>query len=214
MLNTLLLSKKGLLRTLLLLSSVLLTNCTNNNQPKLAGSVVNHDNPIWLNHLKQLSQIQSYEAHGILGYKQSNKGSSSQFVWYYQDENNYQLHLFSSISPSSLTITMTPQGVIVNDNKGNQRRAVNPELLLAEVVGISFPIELFGQWLKGNPIEAKDYTVVEPYLLQQLTYQTANNHWTVNYDEYERSLSPLLPKQITVFNQKQQLKISIRQWKW
>ncbi|MDP8170982.1 lipoprotein insertase outer membrane protein LolB [Pasteurella skyensis] len=179
------------------------------------GITVPHNDSQWQAHLKQLEKIKHYQADGQFGYisKQPKERFSSSFKWHYQNPQHFSFILSSSLSNQSLTLKRSSQGLTILDNKGNQHTESDINKLMIQTVGVAFPIDQFGDWLKGLPTENTDYVVNQKRQLSQFRYPLKGQVWVVSYVSYDENQQPHLPKLIILENGNQTLKIRIDNWK-
>jgi outer membrane lipoprotein LolB len=197
----------------LILLSLFLSACTVS-EPEKPIVYVEQNAPLWQQQLQRLNQITTYSSSGQLGYISAKERFSTRFDWQFVNDQNYQLHLSSGLSSSTMTLRMTTHGLIVTDNKGNARIAEDAQLLLKEIVGMEFPIELFSYWLKGQPQGTNHYKVGQNYLLAELDYTINGQQWRAKYSDYYLQQQPPLPKDILISGEQQQLKIRVDEWKF
>ncbi|TNG91467.1 lipoprotein localization protein LolB [Pasteurellaceae bacterium USgator11] len=183
-------------------------------EPEKTIAYVDQHSPLWQQQLQHLNQIKTYRSSGQLGYISPEERFSTRFDWQFVDDQHYQLHLSSALSATTMTFRMTPQGLVVTDNKGNRRAADNPQALLQEIVGMEFPIELFSYWLKGQPQGSNQYKVGQDYVLAELNYTINGQRWQAKYTDYYLQQQPPLPKDILISGERQQLKIRVDEWKF
>jgi len=199
----------------ILLSAFIFTGCSldiDDSRPQNVKTIAKSDRT-WLQHLAQLKQINSYSVNGQLGYISSTERFSSRFEWQYQNAYHYTLKLYSTISTTSLVMQMTPAGMTISDNKGNQRSERDAKMLVREIVGMDVPLEQFATWLKGQPNEQADYNVGENHYLANFSYPVEGMIWTADYLVYHPT-QPALPKDILLKNRQQTLKIRVDNWKY
>ncbi|MDP8032731.1 lipoprotein insertase outer membrane protein LolB [Pasteurella atlantica] len=177
---------------------------------------ISHSDSQWKAQLTQLKKIKSYQTKGQFGYisTQPKERFSSLFNWKYQDTQHFNFILSSSLSSQSLSLNRHPQGLTISDNKGRTRTGKDTNQLIKNMVGFSFPIEQFGDWLKGLPSATSDYIVNEKRQLSQFNYALNGQRWQVSYVAYHEDKQPNLPKLIILQNSQQTLKIRIDNWKY
>ncbi len=197
-------------------STLFLNACTTldiSEQRPTVTTVLSKKDPQWQNHLSQLKQIQRYQNQGQIGYISPEERFSSRFQWQYQNAQNYQLTLLSTLTSTTLTLRMQPQGMTIFDNKGNHRSESDARLLVKEIVGVDVPLEYFADWLKGLPNENADYDVGENHYLARFSYQSEGIQWTADYLNYHQNTQLALPRDILLKNnQNQTLKIRVDNW--
>lgn len=202
-------SKNFILITLL---SLMIISCTITDNSPSQRRYIDPQDPTWLANLQQIQQIHSYAANGQLGYISADDRFSSRFDWRYQNSQSYQLQLSSMLTSTTLSIKMTPQGMTISDNKGNQHSATDAQQLLQDIVGMNFPLDQFSDWLKGQPNLSQPYYVGENHLLANFNYLHQGEIWNVDYLSYHSQNTPPLPKDILIKNQDKTLKIRVDNW--
>ncbi|MFA9488529.1 MULTISPECIES: lipoprotein insertase outer membrane protein LolB [unclassified Mannheimia] len=171
-----------------------------------------HNDPQWQQHLAQLAKIQGYKATGQFGYISPEERFSSHFNWQYNTPTNFGLELSSNLSLKSLKLVRNQRGLTVSDSEGNSRSDRDVNALMEEIIGVSFPIDQFAYWVKGQPEKGSNYVVNEKRQLSQFSYPLNGTVWKASYVEYHEDLVPNLPKLIVLENGTQTLKIRIDRW--
>lgn len=186
-------------------------------QPTVA---ISHNDPQWQQHLALLAKINAYSVAGQFGYIAPDERFSSHFDWQYQTPTHFSLTMSSNLSSKSLKLQRHTTGLTVSDSEGRSRTEHDVEGLMKEIIGVSFPIDQFAYWVKGQPEQQADYVVNEKRQLSQFRYpikaQNGNEAvvWIVNFVAYHEDRQPNLPKLIVLENGKQTLKIRIDHWKY
>lgn len=173
---------------------------------------VSHNDPQWQQHLAQLQKINAYDTKGQFGYISPEERFSSYFDWQYKTPVNFSLTMSSNLSSKSLKFQRTQRGITVSDEKGRSRTESDVNGLMEEFIGVSFPIDQFAYWLKGQPELNSHYIVNEKRQLAQFDYPINGSVWKVTFVEYHENRTPNLPKLISLVNGKQTLKIRIDSW--
>lgn len=171
-----------------------------------------HNDPQWQQHLAQLAKIQSYKASGQFGYISPEERFSSHFNWQYDNPTQFGLELSSNLSTKSMKLQRTKRGLTVSDSEGNSRSDHDIDALMQEIIGVSFPIDQFAYWVKGQPEKEGNYVVNEKRQLSEFSYPLNGTVWKASYVEYHEDRVPNLPKLIVLENGTQTLKIRIEKW--
>lgn len=171
-----------------------------------------HNDPQWQQHLAQLAKIQGYKATGQFGYISPEERFSSHFNWQYNTPTQFGLELSSNLSSKSLKLVRNQRGLTVSDSEGNSRSDRDVNALMEEIIGVSFPIDQFAYWVKGQPEKGSNYVVNEKRQLSQFSYPLNGAVWKASYVEYHEDRVPNLPKLIVLENGTQTLKIRIDRW--
>ncbi|WGE76050.1 lipoprotein insertase outer membrane protein LolB [Actinobacillus equuli] len=173
---------------------------------------ISHTDAKWQQHLNQLAQIKRYQAKGQFGYISPEERFSSHFDWQYQSATNFGLELSSNLSTKSMKLHRTQRGLTVSDSEGRSRTEADVNALMEEIIGVSFPIDQFAYWVKGQPEKNGKYIVNDKRQLSQFSYPINGQVWQASYVEYHEDRQPNLPKLIVLENGQQTLKIRIDQW--
>lgn len=171
-----------------------------------------HDDPQWQQNLTRLAQINAYSAKGQFGYISPNERFSSHFDWQYQTPTNFGLTMSSNLSSKSLKLQRNRYGMTVSDSEGNSRTEADVGALMEEMIGVSFPIDQFAYWVKGQPEPNSNYIVNEKRQLAQFDYAVKGTVWKASFVGYHEDRTPNLPKLIVLENGAQTLKIRIDNW--
>lgn len=181
-------------------------------QIKQPTTQISPNDPQWQQHLTRLSQIHAYQAKGQFGYIAPDERFSSYFEWHYQTPTNFSLTMSSNLSSKTLKLHRNAHGMTITDEKGRSRTERDVNLLMEEIISISFPIDQFAYWVKGQPEQHSDYLINEQRRLAQFNYPLNDTTWKVSFIEYHEDRSPALPKLISLENGTQTLKIRIDHW--
>lgn len=171
-----------------------------------------HTDPQWQQHLVKLNQIKDYQTKGQFGYISPDERFSSYFEWQYHTPTNFSLTMSSNLSSKSIKLQRNKYGMTISDEKGRSRTEQDIDLLMQEIIGVSFPIDQFAYWVKGQPENHSQYIVNEKRQLAQFNYLLHGTNWKVSFIEYHEDRIPALPKLISLENGTQTLKIRIDQW--
>ena len=171
-----------------------------------------HDDTQWQQNFARLAQINAYSAKGQFGYISPDERFSSHFDWQYQTPTNFGLTMSSNLSSKSLKLQRNRYGMTVSDSEGNSRTEADVGALMEEMIGVSFPIDQFAYWVKGQPEPNSNYIVNEKRQLAQFDYAVKGTVWKASFVEYHEDRSPNLPKLIVLENGAQTLKIRIDNW--
>lgn len=205
------------LTTLLSLSALLVLSACNSvldapTTVQKPTTQIAHNDPQWQQHLADLAKIQGYKATGQFGYISPEERFSSHFKWQYDNPTQFGLELSSNLSTKSMKLQRNKRGLTVSDSEGNSRSDRDIDALMQEIIGVSFPIDQFAYWVKGQPEREGNYIVNEKRQLSQFSYPLNGIVWKASYVEYHENSVPHLPKLIVLENGTQTLKIRIEKW--
>ncbi|WP_373766467.1 lipoprotein insertase outer membrane protein LolB [Glaesserella sp.] len=207
---------KTFTKVLTLSTLLILTGCQSvlDAPTQVAKPTVNipHDDTQWQQHLTQLAQIKAYTAKGQFGYISPEERFSSHFDWQYKTPTDFGLTLSSNLSSKSLKLQRNRIGMTISDSEGNSRTEADVNALMKEIIGVSFPIDQFAYWVKGQPEANGRYIINEKRQLSEFDYPINGTIWKASFVEYHEDRTPNLPKLIVLVNGEQTLKIRIDQW--
>ncbi|MFK5041860.1 lipoprotein insertase outer membrane protein LolB, partial [Glaesserella parasuis] len=156
-------------------------------QPTVA---IPHNDAKWQQHLAQLTQINAYSAKGQFGYISPEERFSSHFDWQYKTPTNFGLTMSSNLSSKSLKLQRNVYGMTISDSEGRSRTEADVAMLMEEIIGVSFPIDQFAYWVKGQPEQQSNYVVNEKRQLAQFDYAVNGTLWKVRFVEYHEDRQP------------------------
>ncbi|MDH2997244.1 lipoprotein localization factor LolB [Pasteurellaceae bacterium LFhippo2] len=171
-----------------------------------------HNDPQWQQHLAQLEKINTYSAKGQFGYISPEERFSSHFDWQYKTPTNFGLTMSSNLSSKSLKLQRNARGMTISDSEGRSRTESDVGALMEEIIGVSFPIDQFAYWVKGQPEKGSNYIVNDKRQLAQFDYPVNGVVWKASFVQYHEDRQPNLPKLIVLENGNQTLKIRIDNW--
>ncbi len=207
---------KKIVKLLSLATLLALTGCNSvlNAPTEVAKPTVEipHNDAQWQQHLAQLAQIKAYSAKGQFGYISPEERFSSHFDWQYKTPTNFGLTMSSNLSSKSLKLQRNSYGMTISDSEGRSRTEADVTALMEEIIGVSFPIDQFAYWVKGQPEKNANYIVNEKRQLSQFDYAVNGTVWKASFVEYHEDRTPNLPKLIVLENGAQTLKIRIDNW--
>lgn len=102
--------------------------------------------------------------------------------------------------------------VQLTDNQGKRYVSDNAEEMIRKLTGMAIPLDNLRQWMLGLPGEASDFKLDDQYRLNSLSYQQGNQTWTVDYQDYNNSLTPQLPSRLELKQGDQRIKLKMDNW--
>lgn len=92
----------------------------------------------------------NWQAEGKLAIIESRKKTAQvQYIWQ-QQQQTYRIHALNVLGQVLFTLQGDQAQAFYQDAKGREFKSQNPELLLLELTGWSFPISLSQYWLQGK----------------------------------------------------------------
>ena len=128
----------------------------------------------------------------------------------YKNINHYKIDLSSTLNLVSMSLAMTPQGLLLKSD-GKTYYIESLEKFLNTQFGFDIPLEQLTTWLKGQPLPGQNYRVGKNHLLAEFNYPINNVNWRVRYLTYTQTDLPM-PQTLQLENGKQTIKIRIANW--
>ncbi len=165
----------------------------------------------WQQHNQQLSQIESFQASGKMGYRGPDESVTLNFHWK-QTPNKSELRLLNVLGSTVLTMSMTPDKatVVTKDNTLFEDKDAN--VLFAKLTGMTFPVSQMKDWIKGQPTDADSYSFNQTNTLESLTKSSAGQLWFLTYNRYQDVEQLPMPYQMTLQKSDTKIKIVVSKW--
>ncbi|PWC12728.1 lipoprotein localization factor LolB [Brenneria roseae subsp. americana] len=194
---------------LLPLASLLLTACSLN-QPTGPGK--SPTSPEWQQHQQKVQQLSQYQTRGSFAYLSDSKKLYARFFWQESSAQRYRLLLTNPLGSTELELRTQPGSVQITDNQGKRYEGKDAEYMVQQLTGMAIPLNNLRQWIIGLPGDATDFTLDDQFLLNKLTYRQGNQSWTVNYQSYNRKITPPLPESLELVQGEQRIKLKMDNW--
>ncbi|MCQ1057355.1 lipoprotein insertase outer membrane protein LolB [Photobacterium sp. DNB23_23_1] len=164
----------------------------------------------WDNHEQALQALSSYQAKGKLGYKGKQRFGAN-LVWETAPAQDHLL-LTNFLGSTLLKLDATPSRVTLVDNSGKTHQGTNASELVSSLTGINLPIEQMRDWLIGLPTAADTYQLNDENRVGYLAKRVDGKLWQLDYNEYDYSVSPALPKRMVLSTTGASITLIIHQW--
>ncbi|GAB2655384.1 lipoprotein insertase outer membrane protein LolB [Vibrio panuliri] len=138
----------------------------------------------WQAHQQRLERINEYKATGKLGYISPQQRESLSFYWQNGAQNS-ELRLSTFLGQTVLNMTITPSVATVKTYDDKTYRDQSADRLIAQLTGLSLPVEQLNDWLLGKPTNADSYTLNETQTLATLTKTINGQTWQLIYTSYQ-----------------------------
>jgi outer membrane lipoprotein LolB len=165
----------------------------------------------WVTHEKSLENLSRYDAKGKLGYKAPKLRFGGNMIWQ-TTPNSDKLLLTNFLGKTLLKLDATPKMTTLVDYDGKQHSGADASELVRELTGINLPIEQMRDWLIGLPTAADTYQLNPQNRVAYLAKQVDGQTWEMDYQEYDYSIYPSLPKRMVLTQDKQQITLIINEW--
>lgn len=165
------------------------------------------DNPNWLEHSKKNQALGNWGMRGKVAASGS-FGISARLLWQQVGEN-YQIRVTAPLGVGGFVATGNTEQVTLRTSQGDQI-AGNPQQLIDQAFGWSFPLISLKYWAAGVPEPNGDYRVdlSEAGFAQSLQ----QSGWNIDYGDYRQVGQHWLPHQLLLQNDEYRLKMVVSHW--
>lgn len=122
------------------------------------------------------------------------------------------LLLTNFLGSTLLKLDATPSSVTLVDNNGKTHQGSNASELVANLTGINLPVEQMRDWLIGLPTAVDTYQLNNENRVGYLAKRVDGKLWQLDYNEYDYSVSPALPKRMVLSSAGTSITLIIHQW--
>lgn len=165
----------------------------------------------WQTHQYSLNQLKQYQAKGKLGYKSPELRFGANLLWQTTPEKD-QLLLTNFLGSTLLKLDASAQGATLIDNQGKRHSSKDAASLVKGLTGIALPIEQMRDWLIGLPTAADTFQLNEQNTVSYLAKTIGNQTWEMEYQSYDHSHYPALPKKMILSQDQQRITLIIHSW--
>ncbi|CNE41599.1 outer membrane lipoprotein LolB [Yersinia nurmii] len=194
---------------LLPLASLMLAACSTTTS---TGPATSPTSPQWQQHEQQLQQLSQFQTRGSFAYISDKQKVYARFFWQQYSADRYRLLLTNPLGSTEMELVVQPGVTQLTDNQGKRYVSDNPEEMIAKLTGMDIPINSLRQWILGLPGETNNFTLDDKYRLKQLAYKQGNQVWTVDYQEYNTKVTPVLPSRLELKQDQQRIKLKMDNW--
>lgn len=165
----------------------------------------------WQSHKQALQLLAHFKAKGKLGYKDPEQRFSANLLWQTTPDTD-RLLLTNFLGKTLLKLDATPTKATLISHEGKRYNGSNASVLVRELTGINLPIGQMRDWLIGLPTAADSYQLNGENRLTYLAKQIDHQLWEVDYQEYDYSTTPSLPKRLILKQDQQRITLVINEW--
>lgn len=158
------------------------------------------------------SAWRSWEATGVVGFRDSKQASSAHFDWQQHTATAFDLRLQGVMGIGALAIHATPGQVSAKNAQGKTVTAATPEALVAQETGWQLPVSYLYYWMRGEAVPGMSSTHKANAQGQLTELQQAG--WTVVYQSYTQAGSALLPSRVVLTQPALTVTVIINQWQY
>lgn len=158
------------------------------------------------------SAWQSWEATGVVGFRDSKQASSARFIWQQYTATAFDLRLQGAMGIGALSIHATASGVSAKNAKGKTVTAATPEALVAQETGWRLPVSYLYYWMRGVPVPGIAVTSKKDPSGKLIQLQQAG--WTVVYQSYSQTGKGTLPSRVVLTQPALTVTVIVNQWQY
>ncbi|MCY4218805.1 MAG: lipoprotein insertase outer membrane protein LolB [Gammaproteobacteria bacterium] len=146
--------------------------------------------------------ISEWHLRGKLSIKAGTKGGSSTLRWSYADTAQ-NIQLYGPLGGGRVIVDVEPGQAILKDSKGQIIEGLSAEEVLYERLGWHVPFDELAWWSRGLPdIDSTEIEIDNDGLLKRLEHGI----WEVEYLEYSRVDSYVLPRRLEILSKPGKIK--------
>lgn len=165
----------------------------------------------WQAHQQQLTDLTHWDFSGKLALITPEERHSLNIHWL-QEDNNFHIRLSTFLGSTVLEVKKDQLGTQIIDDNGEVFWGEDAQSLITKLSGLTIPIDVLQQWVKGNPNNAS-YLLDEKNQVISLAGKDPDNElWSVNYNQYKNTDGINLPYKLELQRQDLRLKFSISEW--
>ena len=198
----------------LILFTLILGGCSNNILIKKKQSdkysTQETNQTIWLQHKKELSQINKWQFNGRFGAKTDTENWNGSINWV-QNDLQYKINISGPLSSGSILLQGTENFSQLKLSDDTPFIDTDPQQLLQNHTGLKLPVNELRYWLLGLPDPQSKYDTVEINENGQLSRLTQNN-WEVSFKRYIPINKLQLPDKIFLVNHEINVRLIIQKW--
>lgn len=158
------------------------------------------------------SAWRSWQANGIVGFRDPKQASSAHFQWQQHDARQFDLRLQGALGIGALAIHATNQGVSARTAQGKTLTASTPEALVAQQTGWRLPVSYLYYWLRALPVPG--VTIAGQTNANGHLTQLRQAGWTVVYQSYSQQGAALLPQRLVLTQPGLTVTVIVNQWQY
>lgn len=164
----------------------------------------------WETHQASLQQLSHYQAKGKLGYKGTQRFGAN-LLWRTVPQADHLL-LTNFLGKTLLKLDATPVRATLISHEGKTHQGTNASLLIQQLTDINLPVEQMRDWLIGLPTAADTYQLNSENRIAYLAKQIGDQLWQLDYNDYDNSVTPALPKRMVLSQGDVRITLIINEW--
>lgn len=158
-----------------------------------------------------LEKMRSWQIKGRIGIQKADEGFSAAMEWQ-QNGGVYDIRLFDPLGKRVAWLVGNERDVSLLTPDGRDLRSNNPQQLLQDELGWSFPVTSLFYWVRGLPDPASIAWREEYDALGRLNVLEQAG-WTVNFDSFLSDDALALPKLTRLARDDTRVKVLVSEWR-
>jgi outer membrane lipoprotein LolB len=143
---------------------------------------------------RQLAVATRWQLQGKVAVRSGTEGGSGQLQWSESGDSGV-LELRAPISGQGWRLQIEADGAVLDGLEGGPRRDRDAARLLREAVGWEIPVDAMRHWVRGA---RADGAARLEFADDGLPARLQQAGWTIDYLDWQRELSPPLPRRLVV----------------
>jgi len=157
----------------------------------------------------ELVALDTWRMTGRVAVAVNDEGASASLDWRQAGETS-RLALSGPFGTGALQVTLSPQGLSLEDGRGGHAEGEAARAVLAERLGLDVPLAALRYWVMGAP--APDLPFVETLGPDGRPASFEQAGWRVAIAHYAAAAGGLLPARLTAEREGARLKLAVSRW--
>lgn len=153
--------------------------------------------------MQHLQKQNGWHFEGRLALVDERDSISASISWRHQGERD-DIELTGPLAQGRVAISVTADGVVVDDGENRQEYVGAVDAVVAEQLGVDMPVDALKFWVLGVNDPRQSFVEQEGGFVQ--------GGWLVRFREMQRVNAELLPRKITAEKDKTRIKLIVDQW--
>jgi outer membrane lipoprotein LolB len=164
----------------------------------------------WEIHKTNVQALRVWTLQGHVAIHTKQEGWSARLFWN-QRGDSYSLRLVAPLGQGTFQLDGTPARVVMRTPKQEVLSAADPETLMQENLGWSFPMTGLRYWVRGIPEPGNRIETLDLDGLGRMTILEQAG-WRIKVLEYAQQGRLALPAKIFIDNERLKLRLAVRRW--
>ncbi len=150
-----------------------------------------------------LYDLAAWSFSGRLGLTGKKEAWQANIAWSHELDND-EIKLSGPLGQGSTIVRLSRDDVVIDRGDGKVLSSRQPEEFINQQLGLIVPVRSLRYWVVGLPEPVSAFVATSDGFVQ--------SGWLVEYKEEQAVNNELLPRRITVSNERVKLKLIIDQW--